>query len=211
MTDLSVTEASSDLFKDILKNTDSKVVESGIKVVFTTDKSRENVSDDILKSLDFYDGQSDLVLKNEQTYCVEFGKNNINGYIEIMQYENHNVVTVNIVKYDNKSSLEELRNKLQKYIGSKYSNIKYYQYLKCKMQSGDIYTVNKQILQLLKNHRASNIDTVDLENGYSTTAYTNQYDSIESNGKLVDFNYAVTKYSSGNYIIIGTPEILVTY
>jgi hypothetical protein len=128
-----------------------------------------------------------------------------------MQYENHNVVTVNIIKHDNSNSLEDLRNKLEKYIGNKYSNVRYFQYLKCKMQSGDVYSTNKQILKLLKDHRASNINTIDLENGYSTTAYTKQYDSIQSNGKLIDFNYAVCKYSSGNYIIIGTPEILVTY
>ena len=42
---------------------------------------------------------------------------------------------------------------------------------------------NKEILKLLKEHGTTNINTISLENGYSTTAYTRRYDSIESNGK----------------------------
>lgn len=211
MTGFSVTKKDSELFDDILKKTNSNTVEYGITAEFTTDEDREDICNDILKSLDFYDGWNTNVLKNEQAYCVEFGKNNVNGYIETMHYENHNIVTINIVKRDNKNSLEELKNKLQQCLGDKKITVKYFMYLKSKMQNDNIEFTNKEILKLLKEHGTTNINTISLENGYSTTAYTARYDSIESGGEKIDFNYAVCKYSSGSYIIIGTPELIITY
>ena len=211
MTGFSMGGKSSDLFDDILKKTNSKTIEYGVTAVFSTDENRESVCNDILKKLDFYDGWNTNVLKNEQAYCVEFGKNNINGYIEIMHYENHNVVTINIVKKDDKNSLGELKNKLQLCLADKKVSVKYFMYLKSKMENNDIEITNKEIVKILKGNGVTDINSVSLENGYTTTAYTKRYDSIESNGKLIDFNYAVCKYSSGSYIIIGTPEIIVTY
>lgn len=211
MTGFSVTRRSSDLFDDILKKTNSSTIEYGITAEFTTDENREDVCNDILKKLDFYDGWNTSVVKNEQVYCVEFGKNNVNGYIETMHYENHNIVTLNIVKRDDKNSLVELKNKLQQCLGEKKISVKYFMYLKSKMLNDDIELANNEILKLLTEHGTTNINTISLENGYSTTAYTTRYDSIESNGKKIDFNYAVCKYSSGSYIIIGTPELIITY
>ncbi|MCT8975813.1 hypothetical protein N4T77_04275 [Clostridium sp. CX1] len=211
ITELSVNSRKVDLFNEILARTNSNIEECGVTAVFTTDMNRENIVDQILKGLDFYDGWNSSILKNEQTYCVEFGKNSVKGYIETMQYENHNIVKVNIVKGERKNSLSELKSKLQKSIGNQYIDIKYYEYLKGKVENSDIKIVNEQILNVLKDYGVANIDTVSIENGYSTTAYTKQYNSIKSNGKLIDFNYAVCKYSSGNYIIIGTPELIVTY
>lgn len=211
MTGFSMNERKSDLFDDILKKTNSNPIECGIKAVFTTDEERENICNDILKRLEFYDGWNTIVLKNQQIYCVEFGRNNVKGYIEIIHYENHNVVNINIINKDDKDSLKELKNKLQQCLKDKKVKVDYSMYLKLKMQNNDVQSTNEQILKLLKTQGATNINTISINNGYSTTAYTKQYESIQSNGKVIDFNYAVCKYSSGSYIIIGTPEIIVTY
>lgn len=211
MTGFSLTKKNSDIFEDILKRTNSCPEEYGITAEFTTDENRENICDDILKMLDFYDGWYTNTLNTEQAYCVEFRKNNVSGYIETMHYENHSIVTINIIKKDNKNSLEELKNKLQECLEDKKVTVKYYMYLKSKMPNDNIDLTNKEILRTLKEDGATNINTISLQNGYSTTAYTKRYDSIESNGEKIDFNYAVCKYSSGSYIIIGTPEIMVIY
>lgn len=211
MTGFSLTKGNSDIFDDILKRTHSDTVEYGITAEFTTDENREDICNDILKGLDFYDGWSTNTLNNPQAYCVEFRKNNVNGYIETMHYENHSIVTINIVKKDNKNSLEELKSKLQQCLGDRKVNVKYFMYLKAKVPNDDINLTNKDILKILREHGATNINTISLQNGYSTTAYTKRYDSTESNGEKIDFNYAVCKYSSGSYIIIGTPELIITY
>lgn len=211
MSGFSLANKNSDLFDDIVKRTNSNIVECGITAEFTTDENREDICNYILKKLDFYDGWNTNVLKSQEAYCVEFGKNNVNGYIEIMYYENHSIVTINIVKKDSKNSLEELKSKLQQSLSDKNVNVKYFMYLKSKMPNDNIKFANEEILKLLKQYGVININTISLQNGYSTTAYTRKYDSIESNGEKVDFNYAVCKYSSGSYIIIGTPELIITY
>lgn len=211
MSGFSLAKKNSDLFDDIVKRTNSNIVECGITAEFTTDENREDICNYILKKLDFYDGWNTNVLKSQEAYCVEFGKNSVNGYIEIMHYENHSIVTINIVKKDSKNSLEELKNKLQQCLSDKNVTVKYFMYLKSKMPNDNIKLTNEEILKLLKQYGVININTISLQNGYSTTAYTRKYDSIESNGEKIDFNYAVCKYSSGSYIIIGTPELIITY
>jgi Tfp pilus assembly protein FimT len=104
-----------------------------------------------------------------------------------------------------------MKDRLEKIISDYKVNAKYFQYLKAKLPNNNIKYDNNKVLELLKGYDSTNINTVKLENGYSTTAYTKMYNSMESNGQLIDLNYALSKYSSGSYIIIGTPEINVTY
>ncbi len=209
--DFSLANKNSDLFDDILKKTSSKTVEYGITASFTTDKNGEEVCNDILKKLNFSNVSNKSILKNEKIYSIEFGKDNTNGYIETMKYENHNVITINLVEKSNSNLLKDMKNKLQKCIEDKNVTVKYFQYLKAQVYNKDVNATNNEILKILKSHGASNISTIALKNGYSTTAYTGIYDAMESNGKPMDFNYAICKYNSGNYIIIGTPEILAAY
>lgn len=211
LNDFSKAQKNIDLFNDILMITNSSTVEYGITSTFNIEENNDDVINCILKKFNFYDKLNKRELKNAKGYCIEFGDNNTNGYIETIRYENHNVITVNIVKEDSENNMEDLKTKLQECLKDKKINAKYFQYLKAKAASKDIEDINNKILTLLKSHRAANVNTINLENGYSTTAYTKQYDSIQSDSKMIDFNYAVCKYSSGSYVIIGTPELIVTY
>lgn len=210
ISDFSLASKGWDPFNDILQMTNSKTVEYGITATFITDKNGEKVCNDILKKMNFIDVKNKSVLKNEKKYCIEFGKNNTNGYIETMKYENHNVITISLVEKNSNNLLSDMKRDLEKCIDDRSVTVKYYQYLKSEVYD-DVDTTNDKILKVLKNHGASNITTVALKNGYSSTLYTGLYDAMQSNGKLMDFNYAVCKYNSGNYIIMGTPEILMTY
>lgn len=209
--DPSRAEKKDDLFNEILRKTNSNTVEYGIKEVFLTESNREKIVNDFLKGLNVYDGWNSTVLKNNKVYCVEFGKNDINGYIEITQYQNYNAVTINITKKDNVNNLNKLKDILRQCIPEIKTNDMIFLYLKAKLPEDDINLYNNKALEILKNYGALNINTIKLENGYSTTAYTKQYDTMQNDGKPMDFNYAVCRYSSGSYIIIGTPEISVTY
>lgn len=200
-----------DLFNEILILTNSTTTEYGITSTFNTESSNDDIPNYVLKSFGFCGKFDKKELKDRRGYCIEFGDNYLNGYIETIKYEDHNVVTVNVVKRDNKNNLEDLKNNLQKCLKDKKINAKYFEYLKAKSTNVNIEEINNQVLSLLKNYRAVNINTISLENGYSTIAYTKNYDSIQSNNKTIDFNCAVCKYSSGSYVIIGTPELIVTY
>jgi hypothetical protein len=77
----------------------------------------------------------------------------------------------------------------------------------------DLYKryVDTTAINILKEHNAANLQTLDINNGFTTVAYTRQYNPIFNSGRLVDLNIAVCAYSNKNFIIIGTPEIFVTY
>ncbi|MBU3179850.1 YwmB family TATA-box binding protein [Clostridium psychrophilum] len=208
------------LFDEILSQTSSRAVEYGLKTCFSTGENGEEICNYLIKSLGLNNKSIKLTLsKNVNSYCINFSGNNMEGYIESLKNcDSNNNITINVSRISNKNGLVSLKNKVSSSIGYRGKNIKYYQYLKAKVlenSSGvkikDDYNLNKRIINILKSHGTKNIETVAINNGLSTVAYTKEYDAKITNNKLIDFNYAVCDYSSGRYIIIGTPEIITTY
>jgi len=209
----------SNLFDEILLQTKSKTVEYGLKTCFKSGEGRKEICNYLVQVLELnHKGIKLNSSENENDYCIEFSGKNVEGYIEALKNENANDITVNISRVGNENGLVSLKNKVSAGIGNRGKNIKYFQYLKAKIGNNtenskvdDIYDINKKIIKILKFYGTENIETVSINNGLSTVAYTKGYDEMVSNNKLIDFNYAVCNYSSGRYIIIGTPEIIITY
>jgi len=207
------------LFDEILLQTKSKTVEYGLKTSFKTKEDSKEICNYLIQDLGLNSKEIKLnSSENENSYCIEFLGKNVEGYIEALKYKNENDITINISKISNENGLVPLKNKVGVSIGNRGENVKYFQYLKAKIENNNtnfkiqnIYSVNDEIAKILKSHGSKNIETVSLNNGLSTIAYTKKYDEIVINNKLIDFNYAVCNYSSGRYIIIGTPQIIVAY
>ncbi len=207
------------LFDEILLATKSKTVEYGLKTCFKTEEEPKEVCNYLIRTLGFNNKEIKLdSSENEDSYCIEFSGKSVQGYIEALKYNNEDVITINISETGNENGLVSLKNKVSDSIGYRGKDIRYFQYLKAEMNKihtnvevEDIYGVNERIIKILKSHGTENIETVSINNGLSTIAYTKKYDEKVNNNKLFDFNYAVCNYSSGRYIIIGTPEIITTY
>jgi len=214
------------LFDEILLVSKSKVVEYGLKTSFMTKENPKVICNNLIKSLGLNNKEIKIVRsEDEYSYCIEFSGVNIEGYIEgitsnndDLKNDNENNITINISKKMSENGLVLLKNKVKDSIGRRGKNIKSFEYLKAKIDGDsssfavdDINGVNDAIIKILKSRGAKNIDTVSLNNGLSTIAYTKKYDEELINNKLIDFNYAICNYSSGRYIIIGTPEIIITY
>lgn len=199
-----------DYFNEIIKVSAGKVSEFGIKATFESDEDKEAYCLELLKRLQFDRGEVNVV-KDDKFYSVEFNDNVYKGYIESAAYDNHNVVTINLVQFDSENRLSELKEKIRNAVGKTEKDINFFDYLKAQINYSDKAKVNREIIGLLKEHKASNIDTIEIDNGFSTVAYTKEYPIIKNNGKWVDLNYAVCSYSSGDYVIIGTPVIITTY
>jgi hypothetical protein len=199
-----------DLFNEIIENTDSQILEYGVRVSLGINEDGEEYCLDILRKLQV--GNANInVVKQEKIYCVEFSNKELKGYIESSSYDNHNVVIMNITQINSENKLSELKDKIKSALGETDKEAKYFQYLKAKVNNNDKFKVNEDIKNILKEYKAVNIDTVKIENGYSTVAYTKKYSAMKNNGKWMDFNYAVCSYDSGDYIILGTPIIITTY
>ncbi|WP_026882112.1 YwmB family TATA-box binding protein [Clostridium akagii] len=152
-----------------------------------------------------------LSINNNKEYCREFEKNNIHGYIESRENGNGAEVSIFIRELTPKESLNDIEIKIRKAMGKKASNINIYKYLKAKTPISNIKVVQNKITNYLKDIDADNISTVNINEGYSTVAYTKNFGAISDDGKSEDFNYAVLKESGQNYIILGTPLIDISY
>jgi hypothetical protein len=207
------------LFDEILLKTNSETVEYGLKVSFKTIEEPKEVCNYLINALELTSKKIKLnYFENEISYCIEFSGEDGQGYIEALRYNNEDVIKINISKLSNENGLESLKNNVNDIIGYRGKDMKYFQYLKAKIQDVNtnvgmesIYATNQRIIKILKCNKSENIETVNINNGLSTVAYTKRYEEEISNNKLMDFNYAVCNYSSGRYIIIGTPEIITTY
>lgn len=197
------------IFDYILNNIDGNVVEYGLTTNFQHYGEGEKVCKDILKDLKVNQNNYSNTIKNEKIYCIEFKDNNLEGYVQSTKYDGYSIITINLSEKNKINELNKIEKKLITI--SKNKDIKFFEYVKAQINEKDLKKTNNKVVTLLKNIRGQNIETVKLDNGYSTTAYVKKNSPININGKLIDFNYAVCSYYSGNYIIMGTPEILISY
>ncbi|MEK6266740.1 MAG: YwmB family TATA-box binding protein [Clostridium sp.] len=208
-----------DLFDEILIQTKGETLEYGLRVKFETREQPREECNYLFQTLEFNNKKIKTeIFEDKDSYSIEFSGENLKGYIKALKNNNKDVITINISEVGKENGLVSLKNKVNDSILNRGKNIKYYKYLKAKISddsvSGnveDIYSVNENIIKILESHGTKNIETVSINNGLGTVAYTQNYDVVVNNNKLIDFNYAVCNYSSGRYIIIGTPEIITNY
>jgi hypothetical protein len=197
-----------DLFDEIINKTRSNVVEYGVSSSYITNDMEIQ---DTLRTLGYYDSNNTKISENADIYTIDFIKGNVSGFIQATNENNQIYVTIDVREKSTVNNINMLKKNIENAVDKKYKNVKYYFYLKSKVTENNLSQVNDKINKILKNSGAKNIDTVEINNGFSTVAYTKRYETVKNNGVLMDLNYAVTSYDSGNYIIIGTPTIKETY
>jgi hypothetical protein len=203
-------EKNQDIFSEILNETSANVQECSITTSFESETGDAELCKIVLKNLGFSDGNLKLT-QNKNIYCIDFSQNNYYGYIESMHYENEYVIAININDKCSKNELSVLKTNVDKALKGISIENKYFLYIKSKIPNQSINIVDSKIKTILRKDQAIDVNSVNLNNGITTTAYTGLFSSIKSGDALMDFNYAVCRYSSGNYLIMGSPEIIVTY
>lgn len=208
LSNLSFANKNTDIFNKIMETANGSTVEYGIRANYEIDENVEKYCLTLLKKLNLSDSNINIS-KDGKYYSVDFKSAAVNGYIECSDYDNHKLVSLNIIKSSNENGLDELIKTIDSAINKK--DVKYFQYLKAKVPEINTEKLNNEIINMLQAENTSNIETVKLGNGNSTVAYTKQFIPIKDNGKLEDLNFAVCSYGAGNYLIIGTPIIIEAY
>ena len=171
------------LFDEIILQTKSKAVEYGLTTSFKTIEEPKGVCNYLINTLELNGKEIKLnSFENENSYCVEFSGENVEGYIEAIRYDSGDIIKINISKTGNENGLVPLKNKISDAIGNRGKDIKYIQYLKAKIQESNpkegiesIYATNQRIIEVLESNGSKNIETVSINNGLSTVAYTKKY------------------------------------
>jgi len=189
-----------DVFNELLKVTNNQIVEIGLKAEYKTNNNGEKECINLLNNLNL-NLNSKILINNSQSFHVEFAKDKFSGYIESTLSEGDNVIVINIIKKTKENDLEDLEKRVSLAAQSENVKIKLFKYLKAKLSEQDLLSVNKRLVNKAKSEGAYNISSIPISNGYSTVLNTNN----------VNLNYVLCNYSSGDYILIGTPEIIASY
>lgn len=205
------------IFDDILKDTNSKVVEAGANISFEDKGNYKDVCNNIVQNVQNKNSLKEkkiyrkAVLDDGCNYCIEFKTSKMSGYVESNKLEG-DWVKVNIVVKESTSDndLENIE-KILTEINSQGSCLQCYKYLKAKSKMKNLKNIDKKIKKILNSIGTQNIKTVELNKNLSTTAYTKRFNYIQDGSRKIDFNYSVCKDNEENFIIVGTPIIPITY
>lgn len=210
-----------DVTNSVIQEVQGKVVDCEVKTSFNIESDKErDICLELLNELDYTKGKeaSINITKDEFSYCIEFINGDISGYLESSFDKDHNIITIDIEKKCQENQLENITNTIDSLIQRvdnnnhiELSNKKTFKFVKAKVPNTDINQVNNKIIKLLEKHNSVNVNTININNGCSTVAYMGKNEYILNQGKKMDLNYAICKYSSGNYVVIGTPIIITSY
>jgi len=198
----------------------ANIVEYGVQTSFETSKStsEKELTDNIFNLL--AEGDSTIVTKSEQKtniYSINFQGDKASGYVQGSSTASKTNIMINLMIKGTQDELNSLKQKMDKIIAEQknISNIHSYFYLKGEIKKDNSKVINDTIIDDLNYMGVINIDTVSLNNGFSTVCYTGSKDNINNSGKLMDLNFAVMNYNNGiyekSYLFVGTPMINISY
>ncbi|MEG1256488.1 hypothetical protein [Clostridium sp.] len=203
-----------DMFKEVLKNVDVSTEEYMVEGSFYSEEKPENIYNNIIKNIENIMGQVEFKNEDSNSFKISFNNKDYNGKIIILPYKQGYEVVLSISICGLNLDIDEeeqLSGRISEILSPINSSVEYSLCVKSKILSNTIEEVKDTVLNQLKLYKAQNIDKVKISNGYSIISNTNIYDEKIILGKAIDFNCAIVKYSSGCYLIMGTPEITVTY
>ncbi|SHH50584.1 hypothetical protein [Clostridium grantii] len=200
-----------DLIKDIIEESQAELLETGVDIIFESKNSN-------IKNSELIDIVSNIIESEDFNWFdedegIKFSFNNGEGYINKDIYKNNYRYHISLIKkgieYNSYDIKEKFYNMTKQF---EIKNLEVLIYAKAKLsEKTDLKIRNDEIINVLKGYGAEDFKTVEINNGFSTTTNTHRYSGKNINRRSFDLNFAVCKYSSGNYLIIGTPEITKSY
>lgn len=172
----------------------SSFVENGVKIEYRTSIEDEIVFNELKSKMIKLFSEKELTLDYRE---IKVNNNHKNICINIYEENNTTFVEIKIINYDKENTILELMKELAELQGKNIEDIRYFQYIKGRINNKDeVRNIINNMLEM------KNINTLNIHNGYVGTA-------IFHNGERV--NFVVSSYDTGSYLIIGTPIIFATY
>lgn len=182
------------LFQSLLDISKGTIIENGVKLISEDSLGKEKSFQQILNSLDIEETEIKDYKENEKKVIIEFQKESLRGYIQQEHIKDKNLsrTTMVLIEKNSENILDDLKKSGNKILNG---NLKIYSYMKVKINTEDLDSANKKIIERLNY----DINTVKIINGYSNFL------------EKKSFQYALVNYSSGSYLIMGEPQIFELY
>lgn len=191
------TENSFSILESYIANM-SEFQENGVKFQYKTKNNIEREAFRIKEYLtDNIGGSYEQVDKNQFQIINNDFKINTKIWFE----EKYTYVEIILVNKNAGYTTKDLKNILRKLGNQKLECIQYFLYYQGKCKVNEINN-NNFTDELTNGNNISNINLLDINNGYTGTGNLSNGDKI---------NFALIKYNTGSHIIIGTPIIFTTY
>ena len=177
----------------VIENTD--FIQNGIKVEYITSKP---IDDEGLRIYEILKEEFDGDIKVEGNTI--FLRDSVKQIKVIVWSDNENT-KVQIIYMNNSktNSTSFIRDELVKVQDISAKNIKYFDFIKVKI----IQDKKQNVLEILEeNIDKKTLETLDIYNG--SVGKSKLYDGNK-------INIGIVKYTTGEYLVIGTPVIFVTY
>lgn len=200
--------------EEILKGTEVSIKEYKVVGNFYTYESKDKVYDEIINGMINIIGQVKINQEDKNKFEMNYGENRCTGDISILPYKDKFKATLSISICGENLKFQEkniIKTKVMNVLSIFGSNVEYSLCVKSKIMNDTIDEVKNTIIENLRIYKAENTDEVKINNGYSIVGYTGMYNKKVILGKNIDFNCAIVKYSSGCYLIMGEPEITISY
>ncbi len=201
-----------DMFEKLLSNSNIEVSEYSVTATFNSDSQGMDACKEIIRKASATLGEMEYTVNDEDKFSnIIFSNEIYKGSITSTPYKDKNIVVITVIKKEKENRTKELKSKLSEILSHVNSRITYSQCIKGKILNNNLDEVNNFVMNELEQSKAKNINKAKLYNGYSIICNTNLYDSKKVGTMDVDFHCAVVKYSSGCYLVMGTPEITLDY
>lgn len=196
-----------DIFNKIISLTNSNIEKVCVETIYSLEEEFDNYYEKINCQLNFNSNNMSNYIDYKNNY-IEFKIDNIKGILENIDY-NKRLIKLTLIEDSKENTINNLKKLTENILGKNYIN--QYSYIKTKLLDKNIKNLNNEIKKYLKDYKAENFNTIKLDNGYSTVCNTKLYKSKTIGDTCYDFQFAVMKYNSGNYLIMGTPEITLAF
>ena len=173
----------------------SEVVQNGVRLEYT---SENNLKDEIaiIKNNLKKSNYKNIIEKDNNIFIKDKHKD-----IEIYLWENKEITKVQIsyINHNSNMTILEIKHEMDRIQDITSKNIKYFNFIKVK-----IIEENKQDISniIKKSIKLDDLEVLNISNG------------IVAKGVLKDgskINFANITYDTGEYLILGTPVIFITY
>lgn len=138
-----------------------------------------------------------------QSVCSDINVEIKDEYLDLYEKAYINISTNNA-----KVDINKLKDKIITSINTNENNINTYYCTKGKIHNSNYINRLNDVLQIIGSKK---IDIIKSDNGYFGTAYTGYFKSNVNANEKVDMNFSINEYTSGTYVIIGTPIITCSY
>lgn len=175
-----------------------KILQSGVKFQYSV---KNNLVKEKNRIADILELSKNEFIVNENGFYFN-KKINKDDYLIKGSYINNNesFIEIELIK-NNENDIENLKKKFEKVQNNLTSNEQYFSFIKGKLKL-DNEDEKIRINNILEKKGVQNQEEINLHNG--TTAIIEFKDKTK-------INYSLCNYNTGQYLIIGTPNIFITY